>query len=112
MQSATVGLLVLLGPIRSMDDVAAANEAGTLVPSMAHEMAVPRSIRGEFLRQLRRHEQDADEPLGLEACLSGATVEDHLGELVLNVPASSRTALVHEAAMLGVDLLAGEEYES
>jgi glucose/mannose transport system substrate-binding protein len=41
--------------IRSMDDVAAANEAGTLVPSMAHEMAVPRSIRGEFLDVVTEH---------------------------------------------------------
>jgi glucose/mannose transport system substrate-binding protein len=34
---------------KSHEDLVAATEAGTLVPSMAHEMAVPRSIRGEFL---------------------------------------------------------------
>ena len=33
----------------SHDDLLAATAAGTLVPSMAHEMAVSRSIRGEFL---------------------------------------------------------------
>ena len=70
------------------------------------------SICGEFLRQLQVQEQEADEPLGLETCLGRAAVEDRLGELVLNVPEASRTALVHEAAMLGVDLLAGEECES
>ncbi|MGG7643485.1 ABC transporter substrate-binding protein [Rhodovulum sp. YNF3179] len=34
---------------RSHDDLVAAIEGDTLVPSMAHEMAVPRSVRGEFL---------------------------------------------------------------
>lgn len=34
---------------RSHDDLVAARDAGTLVPSMAHEMAIPRSVRGEFL---------------------------------------------------------------
>lgn len=35
--------------IRSHDDLTAAIAADTLVPSMAHEMAIPRSVRGEFL---------------------------------------------------------------
>nr|WP_074221673.1 ABC transporter substrate-binding protein [Rhodovulum sp. ES.010] len=34
---------------RSHDDLVAAIENDALVPSMAHEMAVPRSVRGEFL---------------------------------------------------------------
>ncbi|EPX82156.1 ABC transporter substrate-binding protein [Salipiger mucosus] len=34
---------------RSHEDLLKATENGTLVPSMAHEMAVPRSVRGEFL---------------------------------------------------------------
>ncbi len=34
---------------RSHEDLLAAIENDTLVPSMAHEMAVPRSVRGEFL---------------------------------------------------------------
>ncbi|MDD9732364.1 ABC transporter substrate-binding protein [Mameliella sp. AT18] len=34
---------------RSHGDLLAARDAGTLVPSMAHEMAIPRSVRGEFL---------------------------------------------------------------
>ncbi|WP_343080475.1 ABC transporter substrate-binding protein [Ostreiculturibacter nitratireducens] len=34
---------------RSHADLVAAIENDTLVPSMAHEMAIPRSIRGEFL---------------------------------------------------------------
>jgi len=70
------------------------------------------TIRGEFLRQLQRREQDADEPLGMEACLAEAAAEESLRELLVNMPEASRAALVREAAMLGVDLLAGEEYES
>jgi glucose/mannose transport system substrate-binding protein len=34
---------------RSHQDLLAAIENDTLVPSMAHEMAIPRSVRGEFL---------------------------------------------------------------
>ena len=40
---------------RSHDDLTAAIEADTLVPSMAHEMAVSRSVRGEFLDVVTEH---------------------------------------------------------
>ncbi|MDH3194910.1 MAG: ABC transporter substrate-binding protein [Hyphomicrobiales bacterium] len=40
---------------RSMDDLATATKAATLVPSMAHEMAIPRSQRGEFLDLVTEH---------------------------------------------------------
>jgi glucose/mannose transport system substrate-binding protein len=35
--------------VKSHEDLTAAIKADTLVPSMAHEMAVPRTVRGEFL---------------------------------------------------------------
>ncbi|MDG4897572.1 ABC transporter substrate-binding protein [Mesorhizobium sp. WSM4976] len=35
--------------VKSHEDLLAAIKNNTLVPSMAHEMAVPRSVRGEFL---------------------------------------------------------------
>jgi glucose/mannose transport system substrate-binding protein len=35
--------------LKSHEDLLAAIKSNTLVPSMAHEMAVPRSVRGEFL---------------------------------------------------------------
>ena len=35
--------------VKSHDDLAVAIKANSLVPSMAHEMAIPRTIRGEFL---------------------------------------------------------------
>ncbi|MGQ7794031.1 ABC transporter substrate-binding protein [Faunimonas sp. B44] len=40
---------------KSHDDLTKAIEAGTLVPSMAHEMAIPRSVRGEFLDVITEH---------------------------------------------------------
>ena len=40
---------------KSHDDLTKAIEAGTLVPSMAHEMAIPRSVRGEFLDVVTEH---------------------------------------------------------
>lgn len=40
---------------KSMDDLAAATSANTLVPSMAHEMAVSRSVRGEFMDLVTEH---------------------------------------------------------
>jgi glucose/mannose transport system substrate-binding protein len=40
---------------KSRADLTAAIEADTLVPSMAHEMAIPRSIRGEFLDVVTEH---------------------------------------------------------
>jgi len=70
------------------------------------------SIRGEFLRQLRRHEPSVGEPLGLEKCLPGLPVDAPLRALVLNLPDASRDSLLREATLLGVDLLAGEECES
>ncbi len=41
--------------LKSIDDLAAATKDGTLVPSMAHEMAVPRSVRGEILDLVTEH---------------------------------------------------------
>jgi glucose/mannose transport system substrate-binding protein len=35
--------------VKSHDDLTAAIESNALVPSMAHEMAVPRSVRGEIM---------------------------------------------------------------
>lgn len=40
---------------KSMDDLSASTKNDTLVPSMAHEMAVPRSVRGEFMDVVTEH---------------------------------------------------------
>jgi len=70
------------------------------------------SIRGEFLRQVQQHEQDVDQSLGLETFLPKGAADGPVGRLVLNPPEAARDQLLREAAMLGVDLLEGEESES
>jgi glucose/mannose transport system substrate-binding protein len=40
---------------KSMDDLASATKTDTLVPSMAHEMAVSRSVRGEIMDVVTEH---------------------------------------------------------
>jgi glucose/mannose transport system substrate-binding protein len=40
---------------RSHEDLTVAMAANTLVPSMAHEMAIPRSIRGEIMDVVTEH---------------------------------------------------------
>jgi glucose/mannose transport system substrate-binding protein len=40
---------------KSHEDLTAAMAANTLVPSMAHEMAIPRSIRGEIMDVVTEH---------------------------------------------------------
>jgi hypothetical protein len=66
------------------------------------------TIRGDFLRELRRFEASADEPLGLEEYLSE---RQRAGELavVASVNGPERPAMLREAALLGIDLLTGEE---
>jgi DNA repair protein SbcD/Mre11 len=77
-------------------------------PPAAAASATPEdeTIRGEFLRALRRLEADPAAPLGLEAYLpewfvpsesAGGTRHDR-----------SRRRLLREAALLGLDLLGGE----
>jgi len=70
------------------------------------------SIRGEFLRRVQQHEQDVDQSLGLETFLPKGAADGPVGRLVLNPPEAARDQLLREAAMLGVDLLEGEESES
>lgn len=41
--------------VRSMDDLATATESGALLPSMAHEMAVSRSVRGAMMDVVTEH---------------------------------------------------------
>jgi len=70
------------------------------------------SIRGEFLREIRRYQTDSAEPL----CLASFLSEDHLaGTLATaatDIAPSVRQRVLREAAMLGVDLLSGEENPS
>ncbi|MBX6321146.1 MAG: carbohydrate ABC transporter substrate-binding protein [Rhodospirillaceae bacterium] len=58
--------------LRSMDDLAGATADGSLVPSMAHEMAVPRSVRGEILDLVTEHfNSDMDSKEAVERLAEG-----------------------------------------
>jgi hypothetical protein len=66
------------------------------------------SIRGDVLRVLRQFELNADRPLGLEAYVSEKHLAGELG-VVAHVEGPQRLRALGEAALLGVDLLTGEE---
>jgi len=97
--------------------------AWSLSLEMEHAAALPpewyeqETIRGDFLRAIRQLELEPGEPLGLETYLA----EKHLagsftsavqpGDAAVRTSASSaeRQRVLREAALLGVDLLSGEE---
>ncbi len=66
------------------------------------------TILGDFLRQVRHYQMNAEEALGLDACLSEAQVAGSLGAMVSLSDPAAREHVLREAAMLGVDLLSGE----
>ncbi len=67
------------------------------------------TIRGDFLRELRRHQTDPEAGLALETYLGADQREGPLAELVALADSSARERVLREAALLGVDLLSGEE---
>jgi len=85
--------------------VALAVEPAAVLPPEWYEQD---SIRGEFLRTVRHYQINPAEPLGLDAylppghsaALAGAAAPDD---------GSLRERVLHEAALLGADLLSGEE---
>ena len=70
------------------------------------------TIRGDFLRQLRHYQMNPSESLGLESYL-GARQPAGTWEAAAEIPdQATRDRVLREAAMLGVDLLSGEEPDS
>jgi hypothetical protein len=70
------------------------------------------TIRGEFLRAVRHYQMNPDEPLELESYLCEEHSAGTLGARVAISDRAVRDRVLLEAAMLGVDLLSGEESES
>jgi hypothetical protein len=67
----------------------------------------PSTIRGDFLQTVKKLNKKSDKPLGLECFIPDSADDDILS---LAVPGSGgRRAVLQEAALLGVDLLTGEE---
>ena len=69
------------------------------------------TIRGDFLRQLRHYQMNPSEPLDLEPYLAEGQLADTLGSAAQVSDKTTRERVLREAAMLGVDLLSGEEPE-
>ncbi len=67
------------------------------------------TIRGDFLRELRRYQRDPEAPLGLEAYLGDAGRLGTPAEMLAWDDPAARERVLCEAALLGIDLLSGEE---
>ncbi|MBN2474868.1 MAG: hypothetical protein JXB62_09700 [Pirellulales bacterium] len=80
--------------------------------SLPPEWYEQETIRGDFLRAIRQAQMNTGEPIDLQAYLA----EEHLAGLL--APAATlddkamRERVLREAALLGSDLLSGEESES
>jgi len=70
------------------------------------------TIRGDFLRRIRHYQMNPEEPLELEAYLSQQQLTGTLRAAAAISEAALRERVLREAAMLGVDLLSGEEPQS
>ena len=70
----------------------------------------PSTIRGDFLQTLKKLNKKVGQPLGLE-CFIPDSADDDILSVALPGGGGRRTVL-REAALLGVDLLTGEEAES
>jgi hypothetical protein len=71
----------------------------------------PSTIRGDFLRTIKHLKKEPDEPLGLERFLPEEAREDILPVSVAG-NGRKRRSVLQDAALLGVDLLTGEEVGS
>ncbi len=67
------------------------------------------TILGDFLRELQRVQADPDEPLSLEDYLSASQRGGPLAMAATLAPGNRRDEIVREAALLGYDLLSGED---
>jgi exonuclease SbcD len=70
------------------------------------------TIRGDFLREVRRLQLSGEEPLELESYLAEEHLAGTLGRAVTVAGEATRQRVLREAAWLGVDLLSGEESQS
>jgi exonuclease SbcD len=81
-------------------------EPPPILPASWYEQ---QTILGDFLRELRRRQEDSDEPLVLEEYLSESQRTGPLASAAVLGPGPRRDQIVREAAMLGCDLLSGED---
>lgn len=81
-------------------------EPPAVLPASWYEQ---QTILGDFLRELRESQADADKPLLLEEYLSEPQRAGPLAAAAVLAPGPQRERIVREVAMLGSDLLSGED---
>jgi len=86
--------------------VALAAEPLAVVPPQWYEQE---TILGDFLRELRRQQVDSGIPVALEAYLAEPDRTGPLAAIASVAPGPERERILREAAMLGCDLLSGED---
>ncbi len=96
------------GPPAAWSVSLSAEPAAVLPPEWYEQQ----TIRGDFLRQLRHYQMNPSEPLDLESYLAGRPSAGSLGPAAQIPDQATRDRVLREAAVLGVDLLSGEEPDS
>ena len=69
------------------------------------------TIRGDFLREVRHFQMNPSEPLDLEPYLADEHLAGTLAHVAQVPDRATRERVLREAAVLGIDLLSGEEPE-
>jgi DNA repair exonuclease SbcCD nuclease subunit len=82
---------------------------GAALPASLYEQE---TLLGDYVRTLREFELDATQPLEVESLLAGRPAAEAFGQSVAITDAATRKRVLHEAAVLGVDLLSGEAAET
>jgi hypothetical protein len=78
---------------------------GAALPASLYEQE---TILGDYVRTLREFELDSMQPLEVESLLAGRPAAEAFAGAVAIANAATRKRVLHEAALLGVDLLSGE----
>ncbi len=83
-------------------------------PSLAlpPEWLEQETIRADFLRAIGQYERNPEQSLDLGAYLPDGELAEALGPGIMLTEKPARRRVLHEAALLGVDLLTGEEPQS
>ncbi len=81
-------------------------EPPAVLPASWYEQ---QTILGDFLRELRQNQADPDKSLALEEYLAEPQRAGPLAAAAVLAPGPERERIVREAAMLGCDLLSGED---
>jgi hypothetical protein len=81
-------------------------------PMLSTEAYEQQTICGDFLRAVRHYQINPGEPLDLNSCLSESQQASPVGSVARAEDRALREQVLREAAVLGSDLLGGEETHS